>query len=208
MRRRDRPVQIIRISAKEIPHANAENNSAFFVFACKTRGDFKSGRRLFCEMAAKTAPPRAAFRRRKTARAKKRQARNGGQTRLQNKHSPRAQTPRHSPRPEKKTKTTPPKMAGLRAARSPRCSRAESPALAGVSSEAKKTELPHWAIPLFSFIQTKTIGGNWHSPLYFRQAEMSNSPRTTLQGTPFDLQIFSKFSPNFSECVASSFPFG
>ena len=115
---------------------------------------------------------------------------------------------RDTPRAPKKNKDYPPKMAGLRAARSPRCSRAESPACAGVSDGRKKTELPHWAIPLFSFIQTKTIGGNWHSPLYFRQAEMSNSPRTTLQGTPFDLQIFSKFSPNFSECVASSFPFG
>ena len=159
-------------------------------------------------MAAKTAPPRAAFRRRKTARAKKRQARNGGQTRLQNKHSPRAQTPRHSPRPEKKTKTTPPENGWItRRKKSALLSRGVA-RVRGRFGRAKKSGTAALGNSVFAFPQARTIGGNWHSPLYFRQEEMSNSPRTTLQGTPFDLQIFSKFSPNFSECVASSFPFG
>ncbi len=51
-------------------------------------------------------------------------------------------------------------------------------------------------------------GENTGAPPYFRQEEISYFPRMNLHETPFDLQIFSNCSPNFSECVASVFSFG
>ena len=114
---------------------------------------------------------------------------------------------RDTPRAPKKNKDYPPENGWItRRKKSALLSRGVA-RVRGRFGRAKKNETAALGNPVFAFPQARTIGGNWHSPPYFRQAEMSNSPRTTLQGTPFDLQIFSKFLPNFSECVASSFPF-